>query len=59
MSNRPGRPPVDPTDRSVLVSLTLPGRAFDEVCRRAALERVSVPEIIRRAVNKKIETCGE
>jgi hypothetical protein len=60
MSNPPGRPPLDRADRSVVVSIALPGRAFDLVCRRAAVARLSVPEIIRRALcnsaNKKIET---
>jgi hypothetical protein len=60
MANRPGRPPLDPTDRSVAVSLALPGRTFDRVCRLAAIERLSVPEIIRRALSnsehKKIQT---
>jgi hypothetical protein len=48
MSNRLGRPPLDPTDRSVVVTLTLTSRTRDRIARRAALERVSVPEIIRR-----------
>lgn len=59
MANPPGRPPLDRTDRSVVVSLALPGRAFDQVCRRAVAARVSVPELIRRALhadNKKIQT---
>jgi hypothetical protein len=62
MANRPGRPPLDPTDPSVVVSVALPGRRFDRLYRRASLERVSVPEIIRRALfdysNKKIQTPG-
>jgi hypothetical protein len=62
MANPPGRPPLDRTDRSVVVSIALPGRAFDRLCRRASLERLSVPELIRRALpdsaNKKIETPG-
>jgi hypothetical protein len=63
MSNRPGRPPLDPTGPSVAVSLALPRQAFEDVRRRAALERVSVPEIIRRALatsaSKKMETARE
>jgi hypothetical protein len=59
MGNKRGRPPLDRADRSVVVSLAMPSRAFDDVCRRASLARLSVPEIIRRAVlrttNKKIE----
>lgn len=60
MANRPGRPPLDPTDPSVVVSLRLPSRAFDQVCVRAAAARLTVPEIIRRALrnsaNKERET---
>lgn len=59
MANKPGRPPLDPTDRSVVVTLAMPGRAFDAVYRRAQMERLTVPEIIRRALgnsrNTKIE----
>ncbi len=60
MANRPGRPPLDRVDRSVVVSLAMPGRVFDHVYARAQFERLTVPEIIRRALrnsdNKKIET---
>jgi hypothetical protein len=55
-----GRPPLDPTAPSILVSVALTRRLFDEARRRAALEDVSVPEIMRRALselqNKKIKT---
>jgi len=47
-----GRPRLDPTDRSVAVSLALPGRQFDRLCQRASLARVSVPEIIRRDLRR-------
>ena len=60
MANRPGRPPLDPADKSVVVSLAMPGRTFDRVYRLAQVERLTVPEIIRRALhnsaNKKTET---
>jgi hypothetical protein len=60
MANRPGRPPLDRFDKSVYVSVAMPGRVFDSVYRRAQVERRTVPEIIRRALrqsaNKKIET---
>jgi hypothetical protein len=51
--NKPGRPPIDPTDASVVVSLTIPARAFDEYYRRAQLARVSVPEVIRRTLKAR------
>lgn len=60
MANRPGRPPLDRCDKSVVVSLAMPGRVFDRVYARAQYERLTVPEIIRRALrnsdNKKVET---
>jgi len=48
MANKRGRPALDPEDRSVVVSLTLPARAFDLFYRRALEARVTVPEILRR-----------
>jgi len=60
MANRPGRPPLDRFDKSVVVSLAMPGRVFDRYCRLANVERLTVPEVIRRALrnseNKKTET---
>jgi len=60
MANPPGRPPLDRADPSVVVSVALPSRAFDLMCRKALAERLTVPELIRRALrnpdNKKIET---
>jgi len=59
MANPRGRPPLDRADPSVVVSVAMPSRAFDLICRRASVERLTVPEIIRRALrrpdNKKIE----
>lgn len=59
MANRPGRPPLDRSDKSVVVSFRVPGRMFDHVCRSANVERLTVPEIIRRALrnsaNKEIK----
>jgi hypothetical protein len=60
MPNPPGRPPLDPRYPSVVVSLAIPSNRFDALCRRAALERLSVPEIIRRdllnSASKKTQT---
>ena len=59
MPRKPGRPPLDPTDRSVIVSVAIPSRTFDTYYKRASVERLTVPEIIRRDLhnyaNKKIE----
>ena len=52
----PGRPPLDEEDRSVPVSITLPSKQFDDICKRALRADVSVAEIIRRDLkNKKTE----
>jgi hypothetical protein len=45
---RPGRPPLDPTDPSVHVGVTLPTKQFDALCAQAHRAAVSVPEVIRR-----------
>jgi hypothetical protein len=50
---RPGRKHVDPNDTSVVVGLTLPAKQYDEYCRQALREDVSVPEIIRRELDVK------
>lgn len=48
MKRQPGRPPLDDDDDSVPVHLTLPGRQYDALYRRAQADRMSVPERIRR-----------
>jgi hypothetical protein len=50
MSKRPGRPPLDPTDPSVCVGVTLPTKQFDRLCAQAHRADVSVPEVIRRLI---------
>lgn len=48
MSDHPlGRPPLDPTQPSVSVSVPMPLSQFAAFCARAAAEGVSVPAIIR------------
>jgi hypothetical protein len=47
---RRGRPPLDDGDPSVKVCVSLPSRQYDDVYERAQRERVSVPEVIRRAL---------
>lgn len=46
-----GRPPLDEHDTSVQVGVTLPAKQFDELCRQALREDVSVPEIVRRMLS--------
>jgi hypothetical protein len=49
MTKRPlGRPPLDATDPSVRVGLSLPAKQFDALCAEAQRAAVSVPEMIRR-----------
>jgi len=49
----PGRPPLDPNDPSKQVTIRLPSTKLDDYCRRALREGVSVPEVIRRELEKK------
>jgi hypothetical protein len=59
-AQRRGRPPLDPTDRSVKLSITIPSRQFDTYCTQATKACVSVPEIIRRELkgNKALQNSG-
>jgi hypothetical protein len=50
---RPGRPPLDRDDPSVAVTFRLPSRRVNSLCQRAARERISVPELIRRGLSSK------
>jgi len=51
-----GRPPLDPDDPSVHVGVKLPSKQYDDLARRALREDVSVPEIIRRDLDRKKST---
>lgn len=55
---RPGRPSVDHEDESVCVGVTLTAAQYDEFCKTALREDISVPEVIRRelATNKTLKT---
>lgn len=50
---RVGRPPIDITDDSVAVGVTLPSKQFEALCEQARAAGVSVPEIIRRELKSK------
>ena len=52
---RRGRPPLDTTDPSTTVCLALPSKRYDALYRQAAAERVSVPELIRRGLDRRIK----
>jgi len=53
MSRRPGRPPIDPNDPSITVTISLPTKHFDRYCAAARKQSVSLPEAIRRALYKE------
>jgi len=50
-----GRPPLDRDDPSSQVHVRLPSKQYDAAARRAALERVSRAEWIRRALRHALE----
>jgi hypothetical protein len=43
-----GRPPLDPSARSVAIQLRVPARDYDVLYGRAQREGVSIPEVVRR-----------
>ena len=47
-----GRPPIDPADPSVGVHVRLPSQQYDATYQRAAAAGVSVPEMIRRDLQR-------
>ena len=49
---RTGRPPLDPRDPSKKLTISLPSKQLDDYCKRAIREGVSVPEIVRRDLEK-------
>ena len=49
---RRGRPPLVEHDRTISVSVALPSKQFDDLCRRALRDGVSVPEVIRREIRR-------
>ena len=55
MTKRPGRPPLDPDDPSVKFSLTLPSKRYDALCRRAAADRETIADVLRRALTRELQ----
>jgi hypothetical protein len=53
MKSKPGRPRVDRNDRTVQVCVSLPARQYDEIDQRARREGVSLPERIRRDLQRQ------
>lgn len=57
----PGRPPLDAHDpHTAQLCVTLPSKQFDELYRHAHRERISMAEVVRRALaaDKKISKIG-
>ena len=52
---RPGRPPLDASDPSVKLSLSLPSARYSALLRTAAAERQTVADVLRRAVDRAIK----
>jgi len=50
--SRRGRPPLDRSDSSVRVCVTVPSRRYDALDRDAGVARVSIPELIRRSLER-------
>jgi hypothetical protein len=50
---RGGRPPLDPTDRSVSLTLRVPSKQYDRLCADAQRERCTVPELVRRSLDAR------
>lgn len=48
----PGRPPLDDDDSSTEVGVSFPTKQYDGYARRALHDDVSVPEIIRRDLDR-------
>lgn len=56
---RPGRPPLEPGQRSATVRVTLPPSLHDHACRIALRHGISVAEVHRRALKQYDEDEGE
>lgn len=54
MTRRPGRPPLDAADPSTQMSLRLPSKHYDAVYRAASRERLTVPELIRQTIARRL-----
>lgn len=49
---RNGRPPLDASSPSERITIKLPGKQLDDLCRQAYHQQVSVPEIIRQKLRQ-------
>jgi hypothetical protein len=51
LTKRRGRPPLDPDDPSVSVSVRMASKHYDAICAQAGHDRRTLPETIRRALS--------
>jgi hypothetical protein len=56
---RIGRPPLVGGERSTAVSTRLSSPDYDRACAKASRDRVSVAQIIRRAVTRLLDEDAE
>jgi len=50
---RGGRPPMDPADpETVSIQVRVPSRQYDALYARATAQRVTIPELLRRAARR-------
>jgi hypothetical protein len=47
MRRPPGRPPLDPTDRSVRLSVSVTASTYDAIYLRAKTARMTISEFVR------------
>jgi hypothetical protein len=52
---RTGRPPLDPNDPSVEMTLSLPSKQYDRLYALARSQRVTVPELVRRVITWRLK----
>ena len=50
MGTKRGRPPLDPKDRSVKLTIRVSPRDYDDAQARATAKRVSISEWVRRTM---------
>lgn len=55
VSRPPGRPPLDPNDRSVPIQVRVPSREWDEIYQRSRRDRLTMPEYIRLALREHLK----
>jgi len=56
MGTKRGRPSLTPGEASYQMGgLRLPARLYDRACQRASEQRVTVSEVIRRALRDELE----